>query len=68
MAVGYLPKPGSEVGPCVLGCEHKDCRATTAKAEGICGLCGQPIGFGRGFYDDNDHGTVHASCLEDALS
>lgn len=70
MAAGSLPAPGTEYGPCVEACEHRDCAATRRMLEAPCRICGEPIGHERRFYDETDRDTapaqlvlVHAVCL-----
>ncbi len=70
MAAGILPAPGTELGPCVAACEHRDCRATRATSERVCWHCGQPVGYERRFYDVGKPGavtSVHADCEERAI-
>lgn len=61
MAVGYLPEPGTQYGPCQDDCAHTDCAATRRQAEQQCPHCGELINYERGFYN-TDAGLVHASC------
>ncbi len=51
MAASILPKPGTEVGPCISLCKHKDCAETRRMAEAECSCCGKPIGYDVRFYD-----------------
>jgi hypothetical protein len=66
MAAGRLPEPGTEFGPCIEPCKHRDCLASRQMAEAICPECKKPIGYGVGFY--KRHGgegeLVHAACEE----
>lgn len=69
MASLSLPSPGTEYGPCVPACEHRDCAATRAMAESICRLCNGPIGYGRPCYGDEKApgGFVHSVCLHEEI-
>ncbi len=62
MAAVSLDPPGTEFGPCAEPCQHIDCDATRREAATVCNRCGQPIGYGRGFFNDNP-GLAHASCV-----
>lgn len=58
MAAGTLPSPGKvvngeEIGPCVGGCEHKDCAQTREGAASPCWVCGGPIGYEHPFVQRN---------------
>ena len=57
-----LPKPGSEYGPCVEPCVHRDCAATRNDAGKICEHCGQKIGFDVPYYSTEGGKIVHAKC------
>jgi len=71
MAAGHLPKPGTELGPCLdEACGHIDCAATRAMAAAVCHFCQTPIGYDRGFVHDPDSQEtqnikrlVHFDCL-----
>lgn len=67
MAAGYLGKPGTEFGPCGESCGHTDCRYTRDMAAAPCRLCGKPIGYDSGFFEDGSgpllEVLVHAPCL-----
>lgn len=70
MAPGRLPKPGTQYGPCVEACQHKDCAAIRAMAERICPYCSEPIGYERGFYisgGERGESYAHSVCLEEAI-
>lgn len=66
MAAAFISKPGTEYGPCAEGCNHTDCAASRAMADGVCRLCGKPIGYEVRFYQDPEskESLVHAICLE----
>jgi hypothetical protein len=70
MAAGVLPKPGTKFGPCKKACVHRDCILTRKMAEAKCPKCGQPIGYGVGFYETGEDGFegmgsyTHAACAE----
>jgi hypothetical protein len=68
MAVYELPKPGTKLGPCEGGCEHRDCAETRRQATGRCPLCGEPVGYGStvAFLPKDlpeEHDVAHADCL-----
>ena len=60
MAPGYIPKPGQD-GPCKMDCEHHDCAWMRDIANTECYICGEVIGYERGYFL-NDDGYSHASC------
>ena len=62
MAWGMLSKPGTEYGPCLGACKHRDCQATRDQAATACAYCAEPIGYGARFYA---HPMAHADCAED---
>lgn len=51
MAPGQLPKPGTEPGPCVPTCDHRDCAATRRMAAALCVHCSKTIGYETSFYN-----------------
>lgn len=61
MAAGFLPPPGTELGPCVPDCAHEDCAETRRMAEALCPHCGAVIGYDTRFYV---HPLRHAFCAE----
>lgn len=73
MAALVLPKPGTKLGPCKGGCEHKDCRQTIMDAQSVCWFCLKPIGYNRLYYrsqtiDNRASGYLaHAGCMETAV-
>jgi hypothetical protein len=55
MAASYLPEPGkvvrgTEIGPCVSACDHKDCMLTRQQSRACCAICGEEIGYETAFY------------------
>jgi hypothetical protein len=40
-------RPGSEYGPCVETCAHRDCEASRKDAAITCVVCRQPLGYER---------------------
>lgn len=67
MAAGVLPNPGTELGPCVGRCRHKDCAQTRRDAVTPCRFCAVPVGYEHSFYRSRLTGELaHAACLEDA--
>lgn len=64
MGWSLLSKPGTEHGPCEGECEHTDCAKTRSMAESECSICGEEIGYERGFYARDDERDVlnHAVC------
>lgn len=70
MAIGFIPAPGTEHGPCKTACSHVDHYVLRTMAENLCQHCLESIGYERGFYivevDDFTKIMVHSSCHEDA--
>lgn len=78
MAAAIYPHiPGTQYGPCLGGCAHKDCEQQRRDARGTCRICKLCVGYGVMVYID-PAGTlnhmrgsfisyVHAACLEDEL-
>ena len=64
MAAGIMGNPGSEFGPCIDPCNHRDCEASRTQAASIWAYCGRPIGYGVRYYADEPGGWCHAVCLE----
>ncbi len=67
MAAGRLAAPGTEFGPCVDKCEHRDCAATVRTANAICHHCDEPIGWDSGFFAEDDGSYVHELCELEAI-
>lgn len=73
MASSALPEPGTEYGPCLEACEHRDCAATRRDAAELCTICEKPIGYGRHHYSDGEQRAdgsrplVHAVCFEEKV-
>lgn len=67
MAAGMIQWPGSEFGPCLGECSHRDCVALRALAKRSCHRCGNLIGYGTRFYVEKDGTVVHALCEERAI-
>ena len=66
MGWGTLPEVGTEYGPCVETCEHRDCAATRADAASVCHYCGDPIGYDTKYYTEGEAAAkrlVHAVCV-----
>lgn len=63
MAAGFVSAPGTEFGPCVLGCAHKDCADSRRIAQSKCEICKKPIGYDKRYYQ-SENWTVfgHAVC------
>lgn len=66
MASSYISKPGTEYGPCIGDCDHRDCSASRKIASANCHWCNKPIGYDTHFYSDGDGVWVHAVCEEEA--
>ena len=64
MAAGMLSKPGTEYGPCVEECAHRDCAATRAAAASDCTICAGQIGYAVRVYIVDDRRFAHALCVE----
>lgn len=65
MAAGRLPKPGTQYGPCLVACQHLDCKATREMADTRCFYCGEAIGYEQSFYQQSKNELFHSACLED---
>lgn len=63
MAAIQIPAPGTEYGPCVDPCEHRDCAAARRDAARPCRVCGKPIGYGVDCGADDDGNWAHWMCL-----
>lgn len=68
---GVLHEPGSQFGPCNHKCHHNSCAGWRRMAEAVCGLCHQPIGYGRRYLRDYRVGSdprvpnlVHKVCAD----
>ena len=59
-----IASPGQRHGPC-RSCTHDKCAEARAITQTICHLCGDAIGFDRGycFEDYQDNRPVHIACL-----
>ena len=64
-----IPEPGSEFGPCLdEKCGHTDCAASREQAAAKCRVCGEPIGYNRGFYGPDETGrAIHFACIDEEL-
>ena len=62
MAYGRLPKPGTDLGPCVKKCNHRDCKMSRDMAETKCEICGEKIGYETDFQRGVDGSLVHYLC------
>lgn len=62
----YPPAPGTQYGPCIGECEHKDCAQSRYDATKVCRICGQVIGWEAKVMfegeDKREYGIVHAVC------
>jgi hypothetical protein len=67
MAFGFLPRPGTNLGPCTDDCDHTDCAHTKAQAATLCPYCKEQIGFERAFCNNSDGEISHLACLEDHI-
>lgn len=64
MAAGVLQEPGTDYGPCVDACQHRDCAETRKMAAAECAHCSEPIGYGVPFYrlrELEEEGNIYAS-------
>ena len=61
-----IEPPGRGYGPCAGPCTHRDCAWQRVAVACRCVLCGEPIGFGRSFYEYLGD-VAHRSCLEGVL-
>lgn len=72
MSAVHLPAPGTQYGPCVGECAHRDCASLRAHSVAPCQHCGKPIGYDVPYYYGLAGGTgipdvehfAHASCAE----
>ena len=64
MAAGTLSAPGTQFGPCAIGCKHTDCAKTREMADTLCTVCLNAIGYDVRFYELDDKTLVHANCVE----
>ncbi len=69
MASTFIPRPGTEYGPCNGKCGHSDCAQSREMARIQCSWCGKQIGYGRHFYSENafERELIHASCLDEKI-
>lgn len=73
MAAGYVAQPGSQFGPCVEECMHRDCDASRRAARAACMTCGKPIGYETGYFSNREYDRQgrplgeHTDTLEHAL-
>lgn len=72
MAAGVYPKkPGTNYGPCLKPCKHRDCASMRKDAQSLCRICGKVIGYEHLVYfeppTNGSSGIVHAVCLEKSL-
>ena len=58
-----LPRPGSDVGPCLEKCEHIDCARIRRDATTECSVCGHPIGYEIPYVADAICGIAHYGCV-----
>lgn len=67
MAAGFVSSPGSEFGPCVLGCLHTECESSRRIAQSKCAICKKPIGYEKRYYQSKNWTVFeHAICAEEA--
>ena len=59
------PAPGTEFGPCLEeSCGHVDCGESRALAAIQCALCGEPIGYDKRFFQNDNWKTLtHLLCV-----
>lgn len=63
-----IPEPGTNLGPCLKPCRHRDCAQSRADSEKICRYCEKPIGYETRYYADGPEGKpfsalAHALCV-----
>ncbi len=63
MATSSLPAPGTQYGPCVETCTHRDCVCSREMASALCTLCTLPIGWETRFFGGGAESPLyHAAC------
>ena len=70
MAASNIPAPGTEFGPCEGECKHIDCAVSRKMAAMTCRICGEPIGYERGYFVEQATVppiAVHSACLSDEI-
>lgn len=65
MAAAIVCAPGTEYGPCVDLCSHRDCAASRSQATAPCVTCGGPIGYDTRWYS-TEAGPEHMRCAHEA--
>jgi hypothetical protein len=60
-----IAKPGSEYGPCLSECKHRDCAASRTMVVIVCRICNQRIGYETRFYFEDNNLPVHGLCLDE---
>lgn len=64
MQASIIDPSGVNYGPCNKPCSHRDCAWQRDTAARACCLCGNPIGFGRLFYE-HEGDVAHRDCIEE---
>lgn len=68
MASAVVSSPGTEYGPCVDPCPHRDCAMQRSIASMVCPICLERIGYEVRYYADEFDGYCHAVCAEEAVA
>jgi hypothetical protein len=63
MSTTTLSAPGSECGPCLDPCGHKDCQEIRHIAQSDCAICSLTIGYDREIMMLADGEIAHYDCL-----
>lgn len=61
MAWSTVPAEGSQYGPCVEPCQHRDCAQHRADAQVICSYCHKAVGTDTPVYSGR-FGMIAANC------
>lgn len=63
MAYLIIWPPGSDAGPCVDTCAHRDCAELRADADRRCPVCAKPLGYESKLSNDASGRLSHFACL-----
>lgn len=74
MAATKVHGPGTDYGPYMGACTHRDCAASREQAAAVCDICGVPIGYETYWFTVRStlpnggevESAVHEACLVEA--